>query len=464
MKVTQGEVQERQVALRIELDDDDLEPYVDRGYRQVVQKIRIPGFRPGKAPRKVVEGMVGREGLVSESMDFLVADVIVKAVESQEIDSVGFPKVDNVELSPVVVDATVALNPVLDLGDYWSIRVEDDPVEVTDEDVDNELESIRKRYRSWEPVERPVSFDDLVTMTVTGTIDGVEVLSETDGEYVVQSDSAFPFPGFAAALEGLRADEPANFTLSLPNDYADKEIAGKDVEVSVVLTGIKESILPDLDDEFARSISDGDLGYDTLDQLRARLQTDIETHAARQNEQEYRELVIEEFTVNADIEIAPILVEREVERSQERRDEMMERLQISADDYYRFTGKSTEQVLDEMREEAVNKLNRSHAIAALIDAESIEVEDADLEERLKQLAREGDESGQKLTNKQLRSEQVRQSVRETLLVKKAVDLLVEVGKGLRDGEGEERSSSDAESRDAAVQSTSAAPAPVERDV
>ena len=459
MKVTQGEVQERQVALRIELDDDDLEPYVNRGYRQVVQRMRVPGFRPGKAPRKVVEGMVGREGLVSESLDFLVADVIAKAVESQAIDSVGFPQVDNVEFSPVVVDATVALNPVLDLGDYRSIRLEDDPVEVTDEDVDAELESIRKRYRSWEPVERPVSFDDLVTMTVTGTIDDVEVFSETDWEYVAQPDSPFPFPGFVDALEGLRADEPANFTLTLPDDYTDKEIAGKDVEVSLVLTDIKQSVLPDLDDEFARSVSDGDDAYDTLDQLRAKLREDIEAHTARQNEQEYRELVIEELTVNADIEIAPILVEHEVERYQERRDEMMERLQITADDYYRFSGKTAEQVLDEMREEAVNKLNRSHAIAALIDAESIEVDDADLEERLKQLAREGDESGQKLTNKQIRSARVRESVRQTLLVKKAVDMLLDIARGRLDGD--EPPSSDAGNRDAAERSTAGAPASVE---
>ena len=459
MKVTQGEVQERQVALRIELDDDDLEPYVDRGYRQVVQRMRVPGFRPGKAPRKVVEGMVGREGLVSESLEFLVADVIAKAVESQAIDSVGFPQVDNVEFSPVVVDATVALNPVLDLGDYRSIRLEDDPVEVTDEDVDAELESIRKRYRSWEPVERPVSFDDLVTMTVTGTIDDVEVFSETDWEYVAQPDSPFPFPGFVDALEGLRADEPANFALTLPDDYTDKEIAGKDVEVSLVLTDIKQSVLPDLDDEFARSVSDGDDAYDTLDQLRAKLREDIEAHTARQNEQEYRELVIEELTVNADIEIAPILVEHEVERYQERRDEMMERLQITADDYYRFSGKTAEQVLDEMREEAVNKLNRSHAIAALIDAESIEVDDADLEKRLKQLAREGDESGQKLTNKQIRSARVRESVRQTLLVKKAVDMLLDIARGRLDGD--EPPSSDAGSRDAAERSTAGAPASVE---
>ena len=459
MKVTQGEVQERQVALRIELDDDDLEPYVDRGYRQVVQRMRVPGFRPGKAPRKVVEGMVGREGLVSESLDFLVADVIAKAVESQEIDSVGFPQVDNVEFSPVVVDATVALNPVLDLGDYRSIRLEDDPVEVTDEDVDAELKSIRKRYRSWEPVKRPVSFDDLVTMTVTGTIDDVEVFSETDWEYVAQPDSPFPFPGFVDALEGLRADEPANFTLTLPDDYTDKEIAGKDVEVSLVLTDIKQSVLPDLDDEFARSVSDGDDAYDTLDQLRAKLREDIEAHTARQNEQEYRELVIEELTVNADIEIAPILVEHEVGRYQERRDEMMERLQITADDYYRFSGKTAEQVLDEMREEAVNKLNRSHAIAALIDEESIEVDDADLEERLKQLAREGDESGQKLTNKQIRSARVRESVRQTLLVKKAVDMLLDIARGRLDGD--EPPSSDAGSRDAAERSTAGAPTSVE---
>ena len=451
MKITQGEVEERQVTLRIELDDDDLEPYVERGYRQAVGTMRIPGFRPGKAPRQVVEGMMGRESLISESLDFMVADVITKAVEEQEIDRVGFPQIENVEFDPVVVEAAVALSPVLDLGDYKSIRVEEDPVEVSDEDVDQELEALRKQQSSWEPVERPVALDDLVTMDVTGRINGVEIIDETDSQFMVDPTSTLPLPGFAAELEGLEVDTPADFTLDVPEDFADNEIAGKKAEFTVTITDVKQRLLPELDDDFAQSVRDD---CETIDDLKERLRQDIQDATMRQNEHEYRELAIEELVVNADMEIAPLLIQHEIDSMEERRDEMMKRLGISEDDYNRFTGKTAEQIRDEMHEEAVEKLNRSHAISAFIEQEALEISDDELNDRLKQLAREGDEAtGRKLTNKELRSERVKSSVRESLLIEKALDRLVLIAKGQADEESEEDSSQEEDEAEVVAQST-----------
>ena len=451
MKVTQGEVEERQVTLRIELDDDDLEPYVERGYRQAVGKMRIPGFRPGKAPRQVVEGMMGRESLISESLDFMVADVITKAVEEQEIESVGFPQIDNVEFDPVVVEAAVALNPVLDLGDYKGIRVEEDPIDVSDEDVEDELEALRKQQSSWEPVERPVEHDDLVTMNVVGMIDEVKIIDETDSQFMVDPTSTLPLPGFAAELEGLEVDTPTDFTLDVPEDFADNEIAGKQAEFTVTITDVKQRLLPELDDEFAQSVGDE---YESLDDLKDQLRENIQDATMRQNEHEYRELAIEELTVNADMEIAPLLIQHEIGHMEERREEMMTRLGISEEDYNRFTGKTAEEIRDEMHEEAVEKLNRSHAISAFIEQEALEISDDEFNDRLKQLAREGDEStGRKLTNKELRSERVKSSVRESLLIEKALDRLVLIAKGQADDESGEDSSQEEDEAEVAAQST-----------
>ena len=451
MKVTQGEVEERQVSLRIELDDDDLEPYVERGYRQVVGKMRIPGFRPGKAPRRIVEGMMGRESLISESLDFMVADVINKAVEEQGIESVGFPHLENVEFDPVVVEAAVALNPVLDLGDYRSIRVEEDPVEVSDEDVADELEALRKQQSSWEPVDRAVALDDLVTMDVAGRINGVEIINEEDSQYLVDPSSALPFPGFAAELEGLEVGKPMNFFLDLPDDYPDNELADEQIEFSVAITDVKQRLLPELDDDFAKSVSDN---YETLDDLIAQIHADFEMATERQNEHEYREEAIEELVVNADMEIAPLLIQHEIDHMEERREEMMERLGISEEDYNRFTGRTAEQIRDEMHEEAVEKLNRSYAISAFIEQEALEISDDDLNDRLKQLAREGDETtGRKLTNKELRSERVKSSIRESLLIEKALDRLVLIAKGQADDESGEDSSQEEDEAEVVAQST-----------
>ena len=451
MKVTQGEVEERQVTLRIELDDDDLEPYVERGYRQAVGKMRIPGFRPGKAPRQIVEGMMGRESLISESLDFMVADVITKAVEEQEIESVGFPQLENVEFDPVVVEAAVALNPVLDLGDYKGIRVEEDPVDVSDDDVDQELEALQKQQSSWEPVERPVAHDDLVTMNVVGTINEVQIIDETDSQFMVDPTSTLPLPGFAAELEGLKVDTPAEFTLDVPGDFADNEIAGKQAEFTVTITDVKQRLLPELDDDFAQSVRDD---CETIDDLKEQLRENIQDATKRQNEQEYRELAIEELVVNADMEIAPLLIQNEIDQMEARREEMMKRLGISEEDYNRFTGKTAEQIRDEMHEEAVEKLNRSHAISAFIEQEALEISDDELNDRLKQLAREGDEAtGRKLTNKELRSERVKSSVRESLLIEKALDRLVLIAKGQADDESKEDSSGEEDEAEVVAPST-----------
>lgn len=451
MKVTQGEVEERQVTLRIELDDDDLEPYVERGYRQVVGKMRIPGFRPGKAPRRIVEGMVGRESLISESLDFMVADVITKAVEEQEIESVGFPQIDNVEFDPIVVEAAVALSPVLDLGDYKDIRVEEDPIDVSDEDVEDELEGLRKQQSSWEPVERPVEHDDLVTMNVVGMIDEVKIIDETDSQFMVDPTTTLPLPGFAAELEGLEVDTPTDITLDVPDDFADNEIAGKQAKFTVTITDVKQRLLPELDDEFAQSVGDE---YESLDDLKEQLRENIQDATMRQNEHEYRELAIEELVVNADMEIAPLLIQHEIDYMEERREEMMKRLGISEDDYNRFTGKTAEEIRDDMHEEAVEKLNRSHAISAFIKQEALEISEDELNDRLKQIAREGDEStGRKLTNKELRSERVKSSVRESLLIEKALERLVLIAKGQADDESSEDSASEEDEAEVVAQST-----------
>jgi trigger factor len=269
---------------------------------------------------------------------------------------------------------------------------------------------------------------------------------------MVDPSSTLPLPGFAAELEGLEVDTPAYFTLDVPGDFADNEIAGKQAEFTVTIADVKQRLLPELDDDFAKSVSDN---YETLDDLIAQIRADIEIATERQNEHEYREFAIEELVVNADMEIAPLLIQHEIEHMEERREEMMKRLGISEEDYNRFTGRTAEQIRDEMHEEAVEKLNRSHAISAFIEQEALDITDDELNDRLKQLAREGDEStGRKLTNKELRSERVKSSVRESLLIEKALDRLVLIAKGqAEEGTEEEDSSREEDQPEVVAQST-----------
>ncbi|MCH7786051.1 MAG: trigger factor, partial [Chloroflexi bacterium] len=183
MKVNQEEVIDRQTVLNIELEDEDLDPYLDRGYRRVVQRTVIPGFRKGKAPRRIVENFLGRESLLNEVLDSMLPEVTSQAIDRQELEAAGLPRIELLNLTPLTLKATVPLKPEIDLGAYREIRIDKDSAEVSAEDVQERLEQLQHSMASWEPVERAVKMGDMVTMEATGTVDERPILTETDALY-----------------------------------------------------------------------------------------------------------------------------------------------------------------------------------------------------------------------------------------------------------------------------------------
>ena len=202
MKITQDEIVDRQTLLHIELEDEDTAPYIDRGYRRLVQRVSIPGFRKGKAPRSIVENYFGREALLRESLDQMVSEVTSRAIEEQELETAGLPSIELLELEPVTVEAKVALTPTVGLGSYKELRVPEEPVETSEDDVQQRLDELQKGIAPWEPVERPVDLGDMITVTVQGTVDGKTMLDQKNSVIVVEAGSVVPLPGFAEQLAG----------------------------------------------------------------------------------------------------------------------------------------------------------------------------------------------------------------------------------------------------------------------
>ena len=445
MKVTQEEVVERQTILNIELEDEDLGPYLDRGYSRLVQRAAIPGFRKGKAPRVVVERYLGRESLLNEALEFMLSDVTDRAIDGQGLERAGIPKIELLELEPVQVKATVALTPEVDLGSYRDIRVEEQAIEITEEDVQRNLEGQLKETGSWEPVERPVKLGDMVTMAVVGTAEGNNVIDEKDAVYIAEKGSVVPFPGFADHLEGVEAGAPKEFTLTVSEDYSDAALAGKPVEFSLTVTDIKERKLPELDDEFAKGVGDG---YETLDELREKIESDLKAEAERAQTTQYREATLDQLLSVATLELPPLLIEHEVEHMASRRDRFVDSLNISKDDYLTYTGKTEEQIREEMQEHALERLSRSYALTTLAEREGLEVSAEEIDERLQTIEQAGSDQGEVQHQHDLDSTEVRDSIRESLLVEKALDQLSAIARG--DGTqpvGDEQEESAAEGGD-----------------
>jgi len=161
------------------MDADDEEPFLNRSYKKVASRVRIPGFRPGKAPRSVVESHMGREALVHEALEFMIPESLDQVLKDEDIQAFMEPQLEVLDMAPVSFKAVVALEPVVDLGDFQSIHLDREAVEITDEQVDHVLEDLRFEAAPWEPVERALAFGDLATMNVNGTIEGEQVIDDS---------------------------------------------------------------------------------------------------------------------------------------------------------------------------------------------------------------------------------------------------------------------------------------------
>ena len=215
MQVIQEELQQRQAVLHIEVESADLERYLDRAHRRVVQRVTVPGFRRGKAPRSIVERLVGRDVLLEEALELLLPEVTAKAVEEQGLEMAAPPRVEVVSREPMALRATVPLPPEVTLGDYRQVRIAPEEVEVDEERVTQTLEEIRRETTPWEPVDRPVSMGDQVVMDLRGSTEGRELISQRNFGYIV-SEEPSPVPGFGAALEGHAAGRDQGVHPSLP--------------------------------------------------------------------------------------------------------------------------------------------------------------------------------------------------------------------------------------------------------
>ena len=422
MKITQEEVVDRQTVLHIELEDEDLSPYLDRGYRRVSQRTVIPGFRKGKAPRRIVERFLGRESLLSEVLDTMLPEVTRQAIAGQEIDAVGMPQIELLELDPFTLKATVPLTPEVDPGPYRDIRVPVEMVEVTGQDIEDHLERMQQSMASWEPVERPVQMGDLVTMNVAGTVEGRTSIDQKDTVYLVDADSTRPFAGFAEHVVAAVTGDAKDFDLTIADDHPDEAIAGKEVHFSVTVSEIKERILPVLDDEFAKGYGDG---FDSLDALRQHADEDLNSTAENDSKLKYQETTIQAIIDAATVELSPVMLEHETDHMSSDQERFLGRINIRMDDYLQSIGKSEEEMRGDMREEATLRIKRTFVLSKVAELESVDVSDEEINEKVQETLAEVSED----QKPDLDEDELKSAARGVLVRQKTIDLLVAIAKG-----------------------------------
>ena len=423
MNVTRESDNPTEVTLSILLDSEDEEPYLNRSYRRLAGRVRIPGFRPGKAPRSVVESHLGRATLVQEALEFMIPECLDGVLKEHEIRAFTEPQLEVLDLEPVSFKAVVPLEPTVDLGEFRSIRLQSPEVEVGDDDVSTVLESLRFESAPWEPAERPVAFGDLVTLNVRGTVGGQETINDEGVDYIPELDKEFPVPGFSVYLEGMTEGQEKEFTLPIPEESRPEDSAFTECDFRVEVLSVKTKTLPELDDEFAKGVRDGFENMEALSEhVRQQLTENAETTALRELERNS----LEEVKKLATIQASEIIYQREIDSIREDMERTLRNQRLDMDDYLRFTGQTHQEWLEQARPQAEDRLTTFLVLRELAEQESIEVETDEIDAEIDRLMENSAEETSEGLRRMLNTEESRDSIRSSLLNRKVMARLVEI--------------------------------------
>ena len=426
MKVAAQEIENSQVVLDIEVEDERLERAVDQAYRRIVQRINVPGFRKGKAPRALVERMVGREALVEDAVEQLVPQVVEDAVQQQALVMVARPNLEVISTEPLQVKATVPVQPKVELGDYKSLSIEATPAEVTDEQVDRVISRLQESNATYEPVERAVELTDRISMDISAKAGETTIMESKDAEYVVDAEGIQPADGFAEALVGQQPEETKTYTLKLPEDYRNKELAGQDAEFTVTVNWVKAKILPPLDDDFASVVG---TEFESMEALRAAVRENLSAREEHERRMAHEEQVVNSVVDQATVDLPPQLVEEEAGRLVQQLAQNLERQGIPLQTYLRFTQKTEEQFRVEMMAQAERSVRRSEVLNAVALAEGVEITDDEIHEQLT-LSMDDSNESRKLIRDSMRRPMVKERIAASMRRDRAVRLLLETVGGV----------------------------------
>ncbi|MEX1253862.1 MAG: trigger factor [Dehalococcoidia bacterium] len=421
MKVSTERLPQSQIALQIEVDDERLASAKTSAYRRIAAKTRIPGFRPGKAPREVVERHVGEHTIFHEAVDRLLPQVYQEALEQESIDPIDRAEYEMVTEEPLVVKFTVPVRPEIDLGDYGSIRIAREPVVVEPERIQENLEALRRRYATLEPATRPIQWGDVVRADVQGTVDGTALVNEEDAEFQLNEGRPISLPGFAEALLGTEKGATLDFDVTAPEEVTDERLRGKTAHYQVQIKEVKQEVLPELDDEFARQVGEG---FSDLAALRSRVEENLRQGLEQEAEHKQHDAILEALVGRAKIEYPPVLLDRETARLL-REQTGTGASQADLERYLQQAGKSEADLQEELRPLAETRLSRSLVLSQVAEAEHIEVTDSEVEAEIERLTSGAGDQAEEV-RRLFSEENAKESLRRTLMTRKTLDRLVEI--------------------------------------
>lgn len=423
MSLQVEKLEKNMAKLTIEASADDLEGALQKAYLKNRGSIALPGFRKGKAPRKVIEKMYGPEIFYEDAANVLIPEAYAKAVEESDLDLVSQPEINVEQIEagkPFIFTAEVAVKPAVTLGEYKGLEVPKQVVEVTDEEINEEINKERENNsRVIDVDDRAVEQGDIVKLNFEGFIDGVAFDGGKAENHELTIGSGSFIPGFEEALVGASVDEDIDVNVTFPEDYQAEEMAGKPALFKCKILEIKVKELPEADDDFAKDVSE----FDTLEEYKEDIKKNLTEKKEKDAKSAKETAVVEKAVENAQMEIPDPMLDDQVKQMAEDFSRRIQSQGLTVEQYFQYTGLTSDKFLEQMKPEALKRIQNSLVLEAIAKAENIEISQEKLDEEMVKMAGLYKMEVDKL--KEMIGEQEAEQMKQDLAIQEAVALICE---------------------------------------
>lgn len=387
MNVTTEKIENHKVVLTIEVPAEELDKGIKAACKSLANRVNIPGFRKGKAPRRILEMNIGKEAILDEAFDRVAQKAFDEALKQENLDPVDRPQVDIVTLEEgkdVVFKATITPVPEVTLGEYKGLKVAKDAVEVKDEQVEEQVKNILNHHAKMVDAEEgaTVANDDFITLDFKGEVDGVAFAGGEGKDYPLQIGSHSFIDTFEDQLVGLKVGEEKDVNVTFPEEYHTKDLAGKAAVFHCKINSIKHKEMPELTDEFVKAST----SYESIEDMKAKLRENIEKNAQREADTKRRNEILKQATDNITVDIPEVMVENRVSNMIQELSVNLENQGMNLDAYLKYANMDMAKLREQYKESAAIAVKTDLMLDAVAKAEDIKVENADINAEIALLA------------------------------------------------------------------------------
>ena len=417
-----NKVETNRYQLEVEVDEQSFNDALNRTYHKEIKKISLPGFRKGKAPRSFVEKYYGEQVFYEGAVNDIFPVAFEEAVKESKLDVIT----DNNDFEIVEIGKqgftfkiSVITKPEVNIANYKGLKIEPKDPEVKEEDIDAEINKTLDRYSRMVTMDKAAENDDIVVMDFEGSIDGVPFEGGAAENYSLTLGTKMFIPGFEDQLLGHKAGDEVDVNVSFPEDYHAEELKGKEAVFKCTVHEIKAKELPEIDDEFAAEVSE----FDTLEEYKADVKAKIKEQKAADGKRNQEDQAVEQAVKNAEYEIPQPMIDTQTTQMVEDFAQRIQSQGITLEQYFQFTGLTAEKMMEDMKPQAIKRIETRLVLEAIAKAENIEITDEKVDEELAKMAESYNMEVEKL--KEFMGENEKKQMKEDLAVQEAVTFLVE---------------------------------------